>query len=457
MWTGNVTVNAVDPSVTLQLNGAGLTAVSNTFAVQPGAAASFQWSTIASPQTQNAPFSVTLTAKDANGYAATGYNGTATLSGNIAGTATLDSFDQGSSDLSNYTFRSTNNASITAAAAHDGAYGLQLGDTTEWMYRNDAAAQVQQGNVISVWVKSATSTAGRAYFGFGATATGTLAMVMAENTGQLILQYVQGYSTYNEISTVSQTWQANHWYRFEINWQSGGTITGRLYDSNGTTLLNTLTANTTAITSGGIAFRGFGSTKYFDTAVTTTAVPVTIAPATATFVNGVWTGSVTVLQPAANMYLHVDDGSGHTGVSNTFNLVSNPLSVTVPSNVPENAGTVPGSVSIATALSSDLAVSLTSSDPTRATVPATVTIFAGQTSAVLPVTIIDDGLLNGPEAVVISATAVGTVAGSATINIHDYQTATLSMSLPTSVHELDGTIIGTVTSSAARRGTSRSS
>ena len=61
----------------------------------------------------------------------------------------LDSFDQGPSDLTNYTFYSTDNASITATAAHDGPYGLQLGDETEWMYRTDAATHVQQGNVIS--------------------------------------------------------------------------------------------------------------------------------------------------------------------------------------------------------------------------------------------------------------------------------------------------------------------
>src|SRR5262249_17817632 len=42
-------------------------------------------------------------------------------------------------------------------------------------------------------------------------------------------------------------------------------IIGRLFDSNGTTLLRSVTATTTAITSGGIAFRGTSSDKYFDT------------------------------------------------------------------------------------------------------------------------------------------------------------------------------------------------
>ena len=310
------------PTVTLYVdNGAEIIGASNTFAAQAGAVAGFQWSTIASPEYQNVAFPVTLTATDANGYTVTGYNGAATLKGFSGVQGTIDSFDQGSSDLSNYTFTGTNNAAITAPAAHDGPYGLQLGDTTEWMYRNDAAAHVQQGSDISVWVKSSTSTSGRAYFGFGATSTGTLAMTMGENTGTLLLQYVSPYSgSYTTLASMSQTWTANHWYRFEVDWQNGGTIVGRLYDSDGTTLLNSVTGTNTNITAGGIAFRGFGSTKYFDSVSGPASAAITVAPATVTLVSGVWTGNVTVQQAANAVYLRVDDGTGHVSSSSTFNV-----------------------------------------------------------------------------------------------------------------------------------------
>ena len=87
-WTGNVTVNAVDPSVQLRLNNAaGANSTSNAFATQAGPVASFQWNTIASPQSENVAFPVSVTAEDANGYAATGYNGARTLSGEV-GTST---------------------------------------------------------------------------------------------------------------------------------------------------------------------------------------------------------------------------------------------------------------------------------------------------------------------------------------------------------------------------------
>ena len=255
----------------------------------------------------------------------------------------------------------------------------------------------------------------RTYFGFGSTSTGTLDMALCENTGTLALQYVPGYSTYNEIASVAQTWQINHWYRFEINWGTSGTIIGRLYDSDGVTLLNTVTATNTNITSGGISFRGFGSTKYFDTVTkgSSTAVPMT--PATAYFTNGVWTGNVTVLQAGNGINLHVDDGSGHSGNSNAFN-VSNlpPLIASIPANATEGDGTVTGTINITSVLGSDLTVNLASSDTSRVTVPATVTIPAGSTSAPLPLTIVDNTLLDGPEAVTIAVTASGYAPGSGT-------------------------------------------
>ncbi len=51
--------------------------------------------------------------------------------------------------------------------------------------------------------------------------------------------------------------------------------------------------------------------------------PTSITPTnTGSFVSGVWTGSVTVLDMVANMVLHANDGSGHVGNSNPFNVYS---------------------------------------------------------------------------------------------------------------------------------------
>jgi hypothetical protein len=156
-------------------------------------------------------------------------------------------------------------------AAHDGNYGLDQYNSNEWIYRNDAGAQVQAGDTLSVWLQFAGSADGRAYFGFGANYYGTLSLVAAPNSGQLILQQ-NVYYGYTNLAAVNQTFQANHWYRMEVDWGASGKIVGKLFDSNGTTLLQTVTASTTAITSGGIAFRATGSDKYWDTVTATYGV-----------------------------------------------------------------------------------------------------------------------------------------------------------------------------------------
>jgi hypothetical protein len=57
-----------------------------------------------------------------------------------------------------------------------------------------------------------------------------------------------------------------------VAWAVGGAITARLYDSNGTSLLNTVQATDNNITSGGIAFRAISDDKYFDTITMTAGV-----------------------------------------------------------------------------------------------------------------------------------------------------------------------------------------
>ena len=77
-----------------------------------------------------------------------------------------------------------------------------------------------------------------------------------------------------------------------------------------------------------------------------------------------------------------------------LNVSSLPLvALTLPSDVMEGIGIASGAVSIPAALPNDLTVNLTSSDSSKLTVPTSVTIPAGQLSAPLPLTVLDDGLL----------------------------------------------------------------
>ncbi len=170
---------------------------------------------------------------------------------------------------------------LSTTARHDGAYGLVTPPSDNWIYRNDAAVQVKQGDSISVWLQFSGAADGRAYFGFGASSAGTLSLVAAPNTGQFLIQNNSGWG-YTNIGAVNQTWQANHWYRLEVDWGTSGKIVGKLFDSNGTTLLQTVTASTSVITSGGIAFRATGNyNKFWDTVTVTPGVNQFVQPAAA--------------------------------------------------------------------------------------------------------------------------------------------------------------------------------
>jgi subtilase family serine protease len=167
--------------------------------------------------------------------------------------------------------------SVSAAAKHDGNYGLVDSPGNDWIYRNDSTTQVKQGDTVSVWMQFSGSATGRAYFGFGAGSQGTLSLVAAANTGQLILQNNSGYG-YADIAAVNQSWQANHWYRLEVSWGTNGVIIGKVYDSNGTTLLQSVTGSSTAFTAGGIAFRSTNSSNtYWDTVQVTSGVNQSLA------------------------------------------------------------------------------------------------------------------------------------------------------------------------------------
>jgi hypothetical protein len=189
-------------------------------------------------------------------------------------------------NLANYqtALRYAPSATVLPIAAHDGYQGLVKQDGYEWLIRNDAGTQVHQGDTVSVWVTLANAADGRAYLGFDAKDNGTshspltnggmLSVVMAANTSQLLIQNNAGFnepatSTTSAVAAVSQTYQADHWYRLEATWGAGGAITANLYDSDGVSLLNTVTGTTTAPfpSGGGIAFRAFGHDKYFDTVV----------------------------------------------------------------------------------------------------------------------------------------------------------------------------------------------
>ncbi|HEV3440768.1 MAG TPA: S53 family peptidase [Gemmata sp.] len=202
----------------------------------------------------------------------------------------------------------------STAAAHPGTATEGLVDEGDgnWYFRQDSGAVINPGDTVSVWVNFAGSANGRAYFGFGTTNNGLDSVVLAPNTNQLIIQNNAGFESFTNLAAVSQTYSANTWYLVQVQWGTSGNVIAKLYASNGTTLLNTVTAATGDTTVGTFAFRAIGSTTFFSTVTDTPGVNnfATLAASSstsATISNG--TVSSTGSTPSAQ------GGSGHLSTS----------------------------------------------------------------------------------------------------------------------------------------------
>jgi hypothetical protein len=106
-------------------------------------------------------------------------------------------------------------------------------------------------------------------------------------------------------------------------------------------------------------------------------------------------------------------------------LMTNVLTVAIPGQAAEGDGTVIGTVTRSQVTAQPLEVSLTSSDTSEATVPATVTILAGQASATFAASIQDDALADGTQTVTITAAAAGHVSGTDTLHVLDNESWTI--------------------------------
>ncbi len=125
-----------------------------------------------------------------------------------------------------------------------------------------------------------------------------------------------------------------------------------------------------------------------------------------------------------------------------------PILVSVPASATEGGVPVNGTVTLPAAPVSDITVSLSSSDTSRATVPASVTVLAGQTTANFAITPQNDALLNGAKSVGISAAAAPYQTGIGYINILDDDSAVLAIT-PSGSTSFSGVFGGPFTPTSA--------
>ncbi len=148
----------------------------------------------------------------------------------------------------------------------------------------------------------------------------------------------------------------------------------------------------------------------------------------------------------SQMALITASAPGYTNGSASIQINDNEsavLSVSLPASAAEGVGTVQGTVNVSAVPDANIVVALTSGDPASATVPATVTIPAGQTSAPFQLSVIDDNKVNGTRNVTLTAHVANWTDGLAAINVLDNESTNLALTLPSQIIE-GGTGSGSV-------------
>ncbi|MCB1226114.1 MAG: hypothetical protein KDK99_09920, partial [Verrucomicrobiales bacterium] len=140
-----------------------------------------------------------------------------------------------------------------------------------------------------------------------------------------------------------------------------------------------------------------------------------------------------------------------TADSGLFEIVGNvlPMTLTLPALLSEAGPMQTGTVTVDSAPSSDVTVSLSSSDLSELTVPASVTIPAGTVSVDFDLSPQDDTLLDGAPTVEVSATAVGYAPTAAETRVADNEAAALVLSVPSVLDEGDLAVAGSVSVTVA--------
>jgi len=146
---------------------------------------------------------------------------------------------------------------FTVGAAHDGNLGAQFNSSLNPTWRARFDLVTSAGNTYDCFVRlRGSSTTGRSYVGYGATANGCLTAVIAPNTGQILLQSCTNWN-FNSLASAPFQYSADTWYVLRLEWAANGDASVHLLDeTRTTTLASTPTVATPFVSSGGIALRG---------------------------------------------------------------------------------------------------------------------------------------------------------------------------------------------------------
>jgi len=443
VWTGNVTVNTFDTNIVLTVNdGAGHTGASNPFNVGVGALHHFAWNAIASPQSANSPFNATVTAKDSGNNTVTTFNGTAALggyAGSGVGSSSVIITEINPNTPDEIEFMNVSTTPVDVSGWQVYIYDEDaIWPNPKTVFTIPAGTTCAAGQIFRLQeFGTAPGVFPQFYYGINISWTsgpGSHIAVLLRNASGAPIDFVCADAGTPASITLPQTIPASLWSGAQIAAPSN---TSYGYSRIGNSDNNTAGDWITTIPGMGVVNAGLNTP--FPPAI----LPVGVTPnVTGSFVNGTWNGNIAITQSGSQIKLRADDGAGHTGDSNAFDITG-ALSISVPATATEGDGVLSGSVSVSVAPAAPLQVSLSSSDTTAAQAPATVTIPAGQTTVSFPLTVVDDQKINGTHVATITAHIAGWTDASASVSIADNENTNLTVALPSSVPE-GGTGTGTV-------------
>ena len=318
--TGTPTVSGTFSVVISATNstGTGTKTLTITLA-SSGPLTRFSWGAIGSPKQAGVPFNTTVRALDAANRTVTTFTGTVSL---LNGAGRPPAIIGTGTDTWNYPFRTFWHDSRTQCiylASEIGGGGtisaLTLDVTTipgqtmnNWTIRVKHTAMASYAT--NSWEGTGWTTALQTNQPQGATGPVTFVFTtpfVYDGTSNLMVDFSHNNTSYTNDGYVRSTATATNrtltyytdsGYGDPLNWS--GT-------SNPFPQANARIPNITLTFSGSA---------------------VSMTPATTTnFVNGLWSGAVTVGQAYSGLTLRADDGAGHTGTSSAFNVVLPPVPV----------------------------------------------------------------------------------------------------------------------------------
>ncbi|MBP7510887.1 MAG: DUF5011 domain-containing protein [Bacteroidia bacterium] len=144
-------------------------------------------------------------------------------------------------------------STIVTTPVYSGTKALSCGG--DWAYRTDLNVGTA-GQKISWWVNFSAS--GRAYLGFGASASGGYSLLLAPNTTSFLIQQNAAWG-YVDLISSAQSYNFNQWYKAEVVFNTSTNISCYLYGPDGITIVNSiLNYSVAGLTPGGLSLRGFG-------------------------------------------------------------------------------------------------------------------------------------------------------------------------------------------------------